>query len=424
MTEYGTFQNAPVLRDARRKPKTRADGVFLALTLMILLVGLVMLFSASYASSYYTSKDNNPYSVIVGQLFFTVLGLAAMFVISYLPEVVFYKISLPAFFISIGLLVAVLLFGSIGGGGRRWLDLAIVRFQPSEVAKFGVILMYAYIADKVSKSGSRYDKIKASAKYISSRKHTDRARSGRFEWLFPYYLRVDFSYTVLPYISILMVICVLLVAEPHVSACVIFILITGVMMFQSGTRYRFLVVLMALAAFAAYVMYKTGIPEDYVRERVIVWRDLWNPDNPIAVEKGYQVRQSLIAIGSGGFSGLGLGNSRQKHLYLPEEHNDFIFSVVCEELGFIGAVLILLLFALLIVRGYWLAWNAKSKFSMLVIGGVTTQLAVQVFLNVAVVTNLFPCTGISLPFFSSGGSALFTQMAAMGMVLALSRKAE
>ncbi|MDR2360943.1 MAG: rod shape-determining protein RodA [Oscillospiraceae bacterium] len=424
MTEHGTFQNQPVLRDMRRKPKARVDGVFLVLTLIILLFGLVMLLSASYASTYYTSEDNNPYSVITGQLLYTALGLAAMFVISYLPEVMFYKFALPLFFTSVVLLVAVLMFGSIGGGGRRWLDLIFVRFQPSEVAKFGVILMYAYIADKVSKSGSRYDQIKVSPKYISSRKRTDRARSGKFEWLFPYYLRIDFAYTVLPYVLLLMGVCVLLVAEPHVSACVIFILITGVMMFQSGTRYRFLVILMALAALAAYVMYKTGIPEDYVKERVIIWRELWNSDNPIAVEKGYQVRQSLIAIGSGGLTGLGLGNSRQKHLYLPEEHNDFIFSIVCEEIGFVGAVLILLLFALLIIRGYWLAWNAKSKFSMLVIGGVTTQLAVQVFLNVAVVTNLFPCTGISLPFFSSGGSALFTQMAAMGMVLALARRAE
>ena len=192
------------------------------------------------------------------------------------------------------------------------------------------------------------------------------------------------------------------------------------MMFQSGTKLPYLILLVILAALAAYGMYETGIPRNYVRERVIIWRDPW-AETDLVREKGYQVRQSLIAIGSGGLRGVGFGESRQKHMYLPEEHNDFIFAIVCEELGFIGAMLILALFVLLIIRCYWLAMKSKSKYSALVIAGIATQLAIQVFLNVAVVTNLIPCTGISLPFFSYGGSALICQMAAMGIVMALSK---
>ncbi|MCD8001550.1 MAG: FtsW/RodA/SpoVE family cell cycle protein, partial [Oscillospiraceae bacterium] len=155
----------------------------------------------------------------------------------------------------------------------------------------------------------------------------------------------------------------------------------------------------------------------YSSERISAWRDPFADTG----DTGYQIVQSLYAIGSGGLTGLGLGNSRQKYLYLPEEHNDFIFSVVCEELGFIGASLILLLFALLIIRGFYLAMHCRDRYSFLVCAGFTALLAFQVILNVGVVTNLLPCTGISLPFFSYGGTALWLQLAEMGIILSISR---
>ena len=155
----------------------------------------------------------------------------------------------------------------------------------------------------------------------------------------------------------------------------------------------------------------------YSADRISAWRDPFADSG----DTGYQIVQSLYAIGSGGLFGLGLGQSRQKYLYLPEEHNDFIFSVICEELGFIGAGLILILFALLIVRGYWLAMHCRDRYSFLVCVGITSLLAIQVILNVAVCTNLIPCTGISLPFFSYGGTALLMQMAEMGIILSVSR---
>ncbi|MBQ5584035.1 MAG: FtsW/RodA/SpoVE family cell cycle protein, partial [Ruminiclostridium sp.] len=157
---------------------------------------------------------------------------------------------------------------------------------------------------------------------------------------------------------------------------------------------------------------------DYMTSRVQMWQDPWSD----ALGKGMQAIQSMLAIGSGGVFGEGLGNSRQKFLYLPEAQNDFIFAVVCEELGLIGASLVLVLFALLIIRGYWLALHARDKFGSLVIVGVVTLFAFQVFANVAVVTNLFPVTGISLPFFSYGGTALCIQLAEMGLILSISRQ--
>ena len=206
----------------------------------------------------------------------------------------------------------------------------------------------------------------------------------------------------------------LLVMEPHFSAAIIIIAIGAVMLFLGGVRlYWFVGALVAAGAALGVVM--TFFP--YASSRISTWLD------PFANTSGngYQIVQSLYAIGSGGLFGLGLGQGRQKYLYLPEEHNDFIFPVVCEELGFVGAIAILILFALLVVRGYWLALHMRDRYSFLVTAGITTLLAIQVFLNVAVVTNLVPCTGISLPFFSYGGTALLIQLAEMGIVLSASR---
>ena len=223
-----------------------------------------------------------------------------------------------------------------------------------------------------------------------------------------------FRYGVVPFMVVTVIIVGLLMLEPHLSASIIIMALAIVMMFVGGIKLSYLLVGMGSAG-ALLLIASKFVP--YVHKRIVSWRDPF-ADTSAA---GYQIVQSLYAIGSGGLFGLGLGQGRQKYLYLPEEHNDFIFPVVCEELGFVGAIAILILFALLVVRGYWLALHMRDRYSFLVTAGITTLLAIQVFLNVAVVTNLVPCTGISLPFFSYGGTALLIQLAEMGIVLSASR---
>ena len=207
----------------------------------------------------------------------------------------------------------------------------------------------------------------------------------------------------------------ILAIQPHMSASIQMVVIAAAILFAGGIAVGWFIAGGAAVGGALTVII---LATDYMTSRITMWRDPWS--DPL--DKGLQAIQSMLAIGSGGLFGVGLGNSRQKFLYLPEPQNDFIFAIVCEELGLVGATLILALFALLIVRGYWLALHARDKFGSLVIVGIMTLFAFQVFANVAVVTNLFPVTGISLPFFSAGGSALIIQMAEMGLVLSISRQ--
>ena len=236
-----------------------------------------------------------------------------------------------------------------------------------------------------------------------------------------------FKKGVLPFAVTLLIITFLLLLQPHLSATIIILLLGFMMMFVGGTRLRYLAAAAAVAALG-YALLLYLIKTDsailqkvsffrYAVERITAWQD---PES-VLLSGGWQIIQSLYAIGSGGLLGLGLGQSRQKYMYLPYEHNDYIFSIVCEELGFVGGVLILLLFALLIIRGFWLAMHCRDKYSSLVVTGMMILLSLQVFLNVAVVTNLVPATGISLPFFSYGGTALDIQLAEMGIVLSASR---
>ena len=207
----------------------------------------------------------------------------------------------------------------------------------------------------------------------------------------------------------------ILAIQRHMSATIQMVVIAAAVLFAGGISVWWFIVGGAGVGAALIAIVKGT---DYMTTRIANWKDPWLD----AQDKGLQAVQSLMAIGSGGVFGLGLGNGRQKFLYLPEPQNDFIFAVVCEELGLVGACLVLLLFALLIIRGYWLALNARDRFGSLVIVGITTLFAFQVFANVAVVTNLFPVTGISLPFFSYGGSALIIQLAEMGLILSISRQ--
>ena len=359
----------------------RLDLPFALLTLILLTIGVVMVLSASFARAYYdptnVTKGNAAY-YFVRQLIFALLGVAVMYFASKFPMAFYRRFSFLVLLAAIALLVLVPLIGIVGNGARRWIGVGSITVQPSEIAKIGIILAFATM--------------------ICRRKEQMKT----------------FRHGILPFAAILGVIILLLALEPHLSAAIIISLVGAAMLFLGGVRlYWFAAGAGALAAFGGLAIAVL----DYARERVSNWL------NPFAAASGdgYQIVQSLYAVGSGGLMGLGLGQSRQKYLYLPEEHNDFIFSIVSEELGFIGAVLILLLFALLIVRGYWLAMHMRSRYSCLVVAGITTLLAVQVFLNVAVVTNLIPCTGISLPFFSYGGTALLLQMGEMGIILSASR---
>lgn len=253
-------------------------------------------------------------------------------------------------------------------------------FQPSEIAKVAVVV---YFSNSISKK-----RIKM---------YTTR-------------------YGIVPYLIIMGVIALFMLLEPHLSGTVLILGAGAVLMLVGGINLGWVIAAVGGAAGVAALMFSGII--SYGQSRIAMWHNPWLD----AQGDGYQLVQSLISIGSGGLLGVGLGKSRQKYLYLPEEHNDFIFAIVCEELGLVGAAVVLILFALLIIRGYWIAIHARDRFGALLVVGITTLLAVQVFLNIAVVTNLLPTTGISLPFFSYGGTALMIQLLEMGIVLSVSRQ--
>lgn len=370
---------------AREAGKGPIDVPFLLLVLMLTAIGLIMLFSASFPSAYY--ETGNPAHYFIRQSVFAVAGVVAMLVIGRINYARFRAVSKLALFLSIVLLILVLIpgvgTGRVTHGAQRWIRItSSLQFQPSELAKLGVILFFA---DSISKKKGKMQTIR---------------------------------YGIAPYAAILGLIAVLMYFEPHLSGTVLILGIGAMMMFVGGIQLYWVGAGIGVAGLGVFAYLNGWI--SYNSSRIAVWLDPLNIENMQGA--GYQTRQSLLAIGSGGLLGVGLGKSRQKFLFLPEEHNDFIFSIVCEELGLIGATLIMILFAVLIIRGYWIALHARDRFGSLLAVGVTTQIALQVFLNIAVVSNLLPNTGISLPFFSYGGTALAVQLAEMGIVLSVSRQ--
>ena len=367
---------------AVKKGRREADGDFLLLVLALLGIGVVMVFSASFPRAYYDPghvTGGNAAYYFIRQLIYALLGIGLMFLCSRLPMAFYRRWAFPFLGFTILLLALVPLIGIKANGSRRWLGVGSLTVQPSELAKLAVILSFSRLICRFG----------------------EKMRS--------------FRCGILPFLGILGGIVGLLILEPHFSASIIILTLGGSMMFLGGAALGwFGAALGGLGGGLAVLL--TFFP--YASSRINTWRDPFS--SPSA--EGYQIVQSLYAIGSGGLTGLGLGMGRQKYLYLPEEHNDFIFSVLCEELGFLGAALVLLLFAMLILRGYRIAMGCEDRFSFLVCAGITTLLALQVFLNVAVVTNLLPCTGISLPFFSFGGTALLIQLMEMGIILSASRE--
>lgn len=365
----------------RFAPKgSKVDTSMLAVTMLLLGFGLLMLYSASYVVGIYRFGDGLHY--IKDQVFFAGLGLIAMYAASWLDYRVLKKYSVWLMLLVYGLLVVVL-FMPAYNGCHRWIVIpGFGTFQPSEVAKFAVILLFAHLIDQ------------------------NQARLKTFR------------YGILPFGVVLVGIVGLMVLQPHLSGIIIICAIGAIMMFTGGSNIKYFIGVALVGAallIAAIVIFPDLI--HYASDRVYMWR---HPEEDL-LGKGYQSYQSLLAIGSGGLFGVGLGNGKAKHLHLPEPQNDFIFAVICEELGFVGGLMVATLFIWLFVRGFQLSRKAPDKFGAMLIVGVVTQIALQAVLNLAVATNTIPNTGISLPFFSEGGTSLMMILGEVGIVLSVSR---
>lgn len=372
-------------QESRELAKGPIDLPFFILVMLLTGVGLVMLLSASFPSAYYETDGQNPMSYFIRQGVFAIMGVAAMLFIGKINYQRFRGLAKPLLYLAVILLILVIVPGNplaiTRNNATRWLGIpgTSLQFQPSEIAKLAVVI---YFADSISKKKDRMQ---------------------------------TFRYGIAPYAVLLIVLAALVGIEPHLSGAILIMGAGAVMMLVGGIHWRWVGLAMSAAGLLLYLV--LGVI-GYNASRIEMWHNPWlDPQGA-----GYQLRQSLITIGSGGLWGVGLGKSRQKFLYLPEEHNDFIFAIVCEELGLIGATVIMLLFAALILRGFWIALHARDRFGSLMVVGIMTLVGLQTFLNIGVVTGLLPTTGISLPFFSYGGTALSIQLAEMGIVLSVSRQ--
>ncbi len=360
------------------------DIAFFLIVIALLVIGIIMMFSASYAWAIAKGEAGTFYAA--NQIKNAILGLVVMCVLCMVDYHFLQKplIAVSAYIIPLILLVLVFVpgIGFTEKGATRWIVVGGFNFQPSELMKIGIVIFFSYVIDK------NYDNMRS------------------------------FRKGMLPLLLAMGLVAILLIKEPHISATVIVAVLCIILIFVGGANLKqFLMIGLVAIAVGALVFFLMMDSYDYVGKRIQSWRDPFSD----SLGDTWQTCQSLIAIGSGGFFGLGLGESRQKYLYLPETQNDFVFSIVCEELGFVGALTVVLLFALLVIRGFHIASHARDKFGMLVAIGLTTHIGLQAFLNIAVVSNLIPNTGISLPFFSYGGTALILQLAEMGIVLNISR---
>ncbi len=360
------------------------DMPFFFLVIILLVIGMVMMFSASYASAYYTMGDS--YYFLLRQAIFAIIGVGVMIAISFFDYHHFHRLAVIVMGAAFLLLILVLFLPAINDV-HRWISLGLFTLQASEVLKFAIILFYAH-------------------------------------WASIYFEKMGtFKYGVLPAVVIAIPSIILLILEPHYSGIVIVTLLFAIMMWISGVKARWFVAGIAIVISAFFILQVTGLLK-YAMERLDGWgmalEENLSSDMQATV---WQTMNSLYAIGSGGLTGLGLGQSREKYLYLPEPQNDFVFAVVVEELGLIGGIIILLIFALLVWRGIMISLRAKDRFGMFLGVGLVSQVGLQVVLNILVITDTLPNTGISLPFFSYGGSSLVMLLAQMGIVLSVSRNA-
>ncbi len=357
----------------------KLDITFLSLVLILITIGLVMLFSASYAYSY--EYYGNSYKFITRQAGFAVAGIALMLFISKINYHILRKFAWVIFFGVLAILVFLLIAPPMveGMDVKRWFVIGPINFQPSELAKFAIILLFSSL-------------ITANFKQMQK-----------------------FSFIAF-LVAILGVTCGLVVLEPHLSATILIFALGIVLLIVGGLPKKYIFGGIGAGVAGVAVLILSGAVS-YGSDRIKYWLDPWlDPSG-----QGFQTIQSLLAIGSGGILGRGIGQSRQKYLWVPEPHNDFIFSIVCEELGLIGALVIILIFCLLVWRGFTIAMRSPDKFGSLMAIGLTFQVGLQAMLNIWVVTNTIPNTGISLPFFSYGGTSLLILLAEMGVVLSISR---
>ena len=361
--------------------KGKMDITFLSLVMILMSVGLICLFSSSYAFA--LSNYNDSYHFIKKQAIFTVIGIGAMLFASKVNCHIYRRFAWIIYFATIAMLIIVLILPPMSEdlNFHRWLYIGSFSFQPSEIAKFSIVLLFAHLISK----------------YYNTRMKT-------------------FKFGVLQLGGLLAVFCVLVVVETHLSATLLIFSIGASLMVIGGIKLRYVFGAIGVAITGAVTAILTGLV-GYGNDRITSWLDPWSDERGV----GWQIIQSLISIGSGGFFGRGIGESRQKYLWVPEPHNDFIFAITCEELGFVGAIVIIGLFVALVWRGFIIAMRAPDKFGALMAVGLTLQVGLQAALNIMVVTNTIPNTGISLPFFSYGGTALVLLLAQMGIVLSISR---
>lgn len=381
---HADSQYDDIAADERVMVRGGVDIWFFLIVLALLCFGAVMSFSASavYAQNKYGDSTYFLWRYIL---------FAGIAIVGTLPFVLFARpwfwrlFGLCSYGLSIVLLLLVLVIGSEGGGAQRWIDLGFMTIQPSEVAKMAVVLTMAL--------------------YMS--KHEAQISSN--------ITRVNFRYGVIGPAAIFGTICMLVALEKHISGLMIIGMIGISIMFMGGTRMKYIFLIIGAIAMAGVLLI---LVSDYAQERVTTWLFLEKAD-PLG--SAWQTWQGLYAIGSGGLFGKGLGNSMQKYGYVSEPQNDFVFTIICEELGFFGAVIVVALFGLLVWRGFHIAAKAPDRFSSLVVYGLSFKVALQTILNIAVVTNSMPNTGVSLPFFSSGGTSLAVQIFEMGIILSISR---
>lgn len=354
------------------------DHIFLLTVIALTAYGLVMVFSASAPSAFYIHGDSLFF--FKNQAIWAVVGFVVMIVVSMIDYQLIKRFLLYIYLAAIVLLLLVLMFGQRINGAKRWLDFGFSTVQPSEFAKIAIIMACAWVLSKIK--------------------------------------TIDVKES-LPHLIICLLIviipAIMLLLQPHFSAILIIVLALGIMMIAAGIPMR---IFTGLAIVASIIGVIFAFMEPYRMQRLISFRDPFQDK----AGDGWQVVQSLYAIGSGGFSGLGLGRSRQKFLYIPEPQNDFIFSIICEELGYLGALAVLALFALLLYRAIRIALKAPDRYSMLLVFGLISLTIVQVLLNIGVATSSVPPTGIPLPFFSAGGTSFVFQMISMGMILNISKQ--
>lgn len=417
-----------------------ADRPFLVTIILLLCLGTVMVFSASYPYAN-ANFNGDSYHFARRQLIFVIPGIAAMLIIAKVNWFNYYnirKLTKLALIVSIILLAGVLVVGKNLGGATRWYSIGPITVQPSEIVKFTLVMFFADYADRYAEQirtkGSPKSILTvvlpfvlicgagAGMLIVFDNKVIGAVFAGAILLMALAFLYISnmkktapaFYYGVLPYIIILGIVGVLLYLQPHMSGLIIMAGITFAMMFMGGTNLFYLISGAGVGAVGLFVIAMTM---GHSSSRIKVWQDPFS----YLLEGGWQPAQSLYAIGSGGFWGVGFGNSRQKHLYLPEPQNDYIFSIWCEEMGFIGAMLVICIFLFFIYRGILIGLRAPDRFSSLLVIGIIMHVGLQMVLNIAVVTNSLPSTGISLPFFSYGGTSILILLAEMGVVLSVSR---